>query len=206
MNQVPQLNTIRFINDHTQGLKAGKPTPFAQVADNDFAVGRLVEYLSRSPIWNECVIFILEDDAQNGADHVDAHRSPVYLAGGCIKRNLIDHTPYTTSSVLRTIELILGLPPMSQYDAAATPMWRCFTSQPTPSGFKALGPYTDLSEKNIAFNEWQKMSEEFDFSSEDRAPEELLNRVLWYAVKGSDTPYPGPVRSAFLKPVSRQND
>ena len=206
LNQVPQLNTIRFINDHTQGLKAGKPTPFAQVADNDFAVGRLVEYLSRSPIWNECVIFILEDDAQNGADHVDAHRSPVYLAGGCIKRNLIDHTPYTTSSVLRTIELILGLPPMSQYDAAATPMWRCFTSQPTPSGFKALGPYTDLSEKNIAFNEWQKMSEEFDFSSEDRAPEELLNRVLWYAVKGSDTPYPGPVRSAFLKPVSRQND
>jgi phospholipase C len=206
LNQVPQLNTIRFINDHTQGLKAGKPTPFAQVADNDFAVGRLVEYLSRSPIWNECVIFILEDDAQNGADHVDAHRSPVYLAGGCIKRNLIDHTPYTTSSVLRTIELILGLPPMSQYDAAATPMWRCFTSQPTPSGFKALGPYTDLSEKNIAFNEWQKMSEEFDFSSEDRAPEELLNRVLWYAVKGSDSPYPGPVRSAFLKPVSRQND
>ncbi len=204
--QVPQLNTIRLINDHTQGLRAGKPTPFAQAADNDFAVGRLVEYLAKSPIWNECVIFILEDDAQNGPDHVDAHRSPAYIAGGYVKRNFTDHTPYTTSSVLRTIELILGLPPMSQYDAAARPLRRCFTNSPASYSIKPPGPFTDLSEKNIALNEWQRMSEEFDFSKEDRAPEDLLNKVLWYAVKGADLPYPGPVRSAFVKPTVKEED
>ena len=205
-DQVPRLSTIRFINDHTMGLKAGKPTPFAQVADNDFAVGRLVEYLSRSPIWNECVIFILEDDAQNGPDHVDAHRSTVYLAGGYVKRNMVDHTPYTTSSVLRTIELILGLPPMSQYDGAATPMWRSFSNTAKPYTFQTLGPFVDLNERNIAYNQWQKMSEEFDFSREDRAPEDLLNKVIWAAVKGSADPCPGPVRSAFLKPMNDKDE
>ncbi len=199
IDQVPQLNTIRFINDHTQGLKAGKPTPFAQAADNDFAVGRLVEHLSISRIWDECVIFILEDDAQNGPDHVDAHRSTAYVAGGYVKRNFVDHTPYTTTSVLRTIELILGLPPMSQYDAAATPLWRCFTNSPSPFHMQILGPFIDLNERNIAYNQWQRMSEGFDFSKEDRAPEDLLNKVLWFAVKGPDIPYPGPVRSAFVK-------
>jgi len=203
---VPRLNTIRLINDHTQGLKAGKLTPFAQVADNDLAVGKLVEYLANSSIWNESVIFILEDDAQNGPDHVDAHRSPVYIAGGYVKRNFIDHTPYSTASVLRTIELILGLPPMSQYDAAATPLWRCFTAKPEPSGFKVTGPFVDLGAKNIVLNQWQKMSEEFDFSREDRAPDELLNKVLWFAVKGDNPPYPGPVRSAFVKPVLKDDD
>ena len=206
VSSVPRLNTIRFINDHTQGLKAGKLTPFAQVADNDLAVGKLVEYLANSSIWNESVIFILEDDAQNGPDHIDAHRSPVYIAGGYVKRNFIDHTPYSTASVLRTIELILGLPPMSQYDAAATPLWRCFTAKPEPSGFKVSGPFVDLGEKNIAFNQWQKMSEEFDFSREDRAPDELLNKVLWFAVKGESTPCPAPVRSAFVKPVLKDDD
>lgn len=205
-DEVPRLNTIRLINDHTQGLKAGKPTPFAQVADNDFAVGRLVEYLARSPIWNECVIFIIEDDAQNGPDHVDAHRSTAYLAGGYVKRNLVDHTPYTTSSVLRTIELILGLPPMSQYDAAATPMYRCFSNSPRPYNFRTQGPFVDLNERNTAYNEWQKMSEEFDFSMEDRAPDDLLNKVLWFAVKGADVPYPGPVRSAFVKPSKEEDE
>ncbi|MCX6282802.1 MAG: bifunctional YncE family protein/alkaline phosphatase family protein [Bacteroidetes bacterium] len=206
INQVPRLNTIRFINDHTQGLKAGRPTPFAQVADNDFAVGRLVEYLSRSNIWNECVIFIVEDDAQNGPDHVDAHRSTAYIAGGFVKRNFVDHTPYTTSSVLRTIELILGLPPMSQYDAAAVPMWRCFMNNSRLYRFQTLGPFVDLNERNISINQWQKKSEEFDFSKEDRAPEELLNKVLWFAVKGADVPYPGPVRSAFVKPITKEED
>ncbi|MCX6281973.1 MAG: bifunctional YncE family protein/alkaline phosphatase family protein [Bacteroidetes bacterium] len=204
--RVPQLSTIRLINDHTQGLRAGKPSPFAQVADNDLAVGKLVEHLAISPIWNECVIFILEDDAQNGPDHVDAHRSPVYIAGGCVKRSFIDHTPYSTTSVLRTIELILGLPPMSQYDAAATPLYRCFMNNPLPYAAKILGPFTDLGEKNIAINQWQKMSDEFDFSKEDRAPEDLLNKVLWFAVKGASIPYPGPVRSAFIKPSAGEED
>ncbi|TAL40310.1 MAG: hypothetical protein EPN92_15150, partial [Chitinophagaceae bacterium] len=109
-NAVPQFNSLRFINDHTEGLSKGKPTPFAHVADNDWTVGLFVEYLSKSPIWKETAIFIVEDDAQNGPDHVDAHRTTAYLAGGFVKRKFIDHTMYSTSSILRTIELILGIP------------------------------------------------------------------------------------------------
>ena len=108
-----------------------------------------MEALANSPIWNESVVFILEDDAQNGADHVDAHRSPVYIAGGFVKRGYIDHTPYSTASVLRTMELILGMEPMTQYDAAALPFWRCFDSLPKPSNFKAILPEIDLNEKNV---------------------------------------------------------
>lgn len=123
VNEVPQLNTLRFSNDHTEGLRRTAPTPFAHVADNDLAVGLFLEHLSKSRIWKESAVFIVEDDAQNGPDHVDAHRTTAYLAGPFVKRGSVDKTMYSTSSMLRTIELILGLPPMSQYDAAATPMF-----------------------------------------------------------------------------------
>ncbi|MFZ4619529.1 MAG: bifunctional YncE family protein/alkaline phosphatase family protein [Bacteroidota bacterium] len=206
VNSVPQFNTLRFINDHTEGLRKGRPTPFAHVADNDLAVGMFVEYLSKSPIWNSSVVFILEDDAQNGPDHVDAHRSPVYVAGGMVKRKFVDHTPYSTSSVLRTIELILGLPPMSQYDAAATPMWRCFTPQVNSTPFTSLRSNIDLTETNIAMNEWQRKSEEFDFTMEDRAPDQELNEVLWFAVKGDALPFPAINRAAFLRTEENEED
>ena len=111
---LPQLMTVRFSNDHTEGTAAGRPTPFAHVADNDLAVGMFVQHLSRSAVWKESVVFILEDDAQNGPDHVDAHRSNAYVAGGYIRRHFVDHSMYTTASVLRTMELILGMPPMTQ--------------------------------------------------------------------------------------------
>ena len=143
IDQVPQLNTLRFINDHTEGLRLGRPTPFAHVADND-------------------------------------------------------HTMYSTSGMLRTIELILGLPPMSQYDAAAEPMWRCFSEIPDETPSQAIPAQVDLHEVNTAMNEWQRKSEEFDFSKEDSAPDDEFSRVIWYAVKGEGTPYPGPVRAAFL--------
>ena len=120
INKVPQFNSLRFGNDHTEGLRLGRPTPFAHVADNDLAVGMFVEYLSKSSIWKESAVFMIEDDAQNGPDHVDAHRTTAYVAGPFVKRGFVDHTMYSTSSMLRTMELILGLPPMSQYDAAAT--------------------------------------------------------------------------------------
>ena len=130
---LPKLNTVRLGNDHTSGARVGLPTPEAAVADNDLAVGRFVEHLSKSSIWNESVVFILEDDAQNGPDHVDAHRSIAFVAGGFVKRGFVDHTMYSTSGILRTMELILGLKPMSQYDAAATPMWRCFDKNRMPT-------------------------------------------------------------------------
>jgi hypothetical protein len=197
INKVPQFSTIRFSNDHTEGLSLGRPSPYAHVADNDLAVGLFIEALSKSPIWNESVVFILEDDAQNGADHVDAHRSPAYVAGGFVKRSFVDHTPYTTSSMLRTMELILGMPPMTQYDAAATPMWRCFDSTAQRFEFNAIAPGVNLFEKNTAINQWQKKSDQFDFSKEDNINDIEFNEVLWSALKG-DIPFPGPRRSAFL--------
>ena len=130
---LPRLNTLRIINDHTEGLSKGRPTPFAHCADNDLAVGMFVDYLSKSPVWKESVVFVVEDDAQDGPDHVDAHRSTAYVAGGFVKRRTVDHTMYSTASMLHTIELILGMPPMSRYDAAAEPMWRCFPIRRTSS-------------------------------------------------------------------------
>jgi YVTN family beta-propeller protein len=205
IQQLPRLNTLRFINDHTEGLRIGRPTPFAAVADNDLAVGLFVEYLSKSPIWKECAIFIVEDDAQNGPDHVDAHRSTGYVAGGLVKTAFVDHTPYSTSSFLRTIELILGLPPMSQYDAAAEPLWRCFDTSAGHPAFQARPAMTDLFQKNTAFNEWQKKSEEFNFSREDRAPDQELNEVIWVACRGLLKPCPAPVHAAFVK-INDAND
>ena len=204
-NRVPQFNTLRLGNDHTEGLRIGRPTPYAHVADNDLAVGQLIETLSKSPIWNETAVFILEDDAQNGADHVDAHRSPAYLAGGFVKRNYVDHTAYSTSSMLRTMELILGLSPMSQYDAAAMPMWRSFDSVAKPSDFKAISPNVDLRTKNVARNEWQKKSELFNFEKEDTNNDVAFNLVLWHGLKGDKIPFPGPTRAAFVYPIIKKD-
>ena len=198
-NSVPQFNTLRFGNDHTEGLRKDKPTPFAHVADNDLAVGLFIEYLSKSPIWKESAVFVVEDDAQNGADHVDAHRTTAYVAGGFVKRKYVDHTMYSTSSMLRTMELILGLQPMSQYDAAAEPMWRCFTKSADVSPFVSLPSNINLHEKNTVMNKWQRKSETFDFTNEDRAPDLEFSELLWYAIKGDHVPFPGPKRSAFVK-------
>jgi YVTN family beta-propeller protein len=206
INRVPQLSTVRFGNDHTEGLRKGSPTPYAHVADNDLAVGMFVEHLSQSSIWNETAIFILEDDAQNGADHVDAHRSTAYLAGGFVKRNFTDHTMYSTSSMLRTIELILGMPPMTQYDAAAVPMWRCFNTAAASSSYKAVMPLTDRNEKNTVSNEWQIKSDTYNFAIEDAVPDVEFNEVLWYAVKGTAVPFPGPKRAAFIKLNEKEKD
>jgi YVTN family beta-propeller protein len=205
INQVPQLNTMRFSNDHTEGLTKGRPTPFAHVADNDLAVGLFVEHLSHSPIWNESVVFILEDDAQNGPDHVDAHRSTLYVAGGYVKRKYVDHSMYSTSSVLHTMELILGMEPMSQYDAAAPTLWKSFDKQPTATPFNALPEDVKLDEVCTVSNKWSKQSGKMDFRGEDRVPDILLNEILWVAVKGESLPMPAPKHSAFLQ-VTEEDD
>jgi YVTN family beta-propeller protein len=197
-NSVPQLTTLRFPNDHTEGLSTGRPTPNAHTADNDLAVGLFVEHLSHSPIWKESVVFILEDDAQNGPDHVDAHRSTAYVAGGFVKEGYVDHTMYSTTSMLHTIELILGLPPMSQYDASATPMYSCFDTRPDHPPFTARAINVDLDEKNTAVSAYSELSEKFDFSKEDSAPDISFSEVIWKAVKGLDSPCPSPVHAAFV--------
>ena len=200
VNAVPRLNTLRFINDHTEGLRPNRPTPFAHVADNDLAVGMFIEYLSKSPIWKETAIFIVEDDAQNGPDHVDAHRTTAYVAGGFVKREYVDHTMYSTSSMLRTIELILGLQPMSQFDAAATPMWRSFTSTPNLTPFKARPANIDLNARNPNNRSALALkSLSFDFTKEDAAPDLEFSEVIWKAVKGEHSVMPAPRRAAFVK-------
>jgi YVTN family beta-propeller protein len=206
INAVPQFNSVRFGNDHTEGLRKGRPTPQVFLADNDYAVGKFIEHLSKSGIWNETAIFILEDDAQNGADHVDAHRSTAYVAGGFVKRNFVDHTMYSTSSMLRTIELILGMPPMTQYDAAAMPMFNCFQANVTASNFTAIIPFVNLNDKNMALNKWQQKSEDFNFTKEDAAPDDELNEIIWYAIKSEKIPYPGPKRSAFVVVNTKEKD
>jgi YVTN family beta-propeller protein len=205
-NSLPQFNTIRFINDHTEGLNLGRPTPVAHVADNDLAVGMFVDYLSHSSVWKNSLVLIVEDDAQNGPDHVDAHRSTAYLAGGYVKKNFVDHTAYTTASLLRTIELILGLPPMSQYDAAAVPLWRCMNNTPDHPPFMARPCMVDLNEKNLAENIWQKKSELFDFTKEDMVGDADFNEVIWKAVKGFDSTCPPAVRAAFFMPVEQKDE
>jgi DNA-binding beta-propeller fold protein YncE len=200
INALPRLSTLRLINDHTEGLRKGAPTPFAQVADNDLALGLFIEHLSNSPVWKESAVFVLEDDAQNGADHVDAHRSIAFVASPYARRRYADHTLYSTNSMLRTMELILGLPPMSQHDAAATPMWRCFGKDPDLRPFKALPSNVNLDDRNAAVdNDLQRRSEAFDLTGEDRVPDLEFNEVLWKIVKGEYSEMPAPRRGAFLR-------
>ena len=200
IDAVPQLNIVYFPSDHTAGLGKKSRTPFAFVADNDQAVGQLIAHLSESPLWKNSVVFILEDDAQNGPDHVDAHRSTAYVAGPYIKRKFVDHTMYSTSGMLRTIELILGIPPMSQYDAGAMPMYRCFTQSPDVTSFKHLPAQVDMDALNLAENELSKESEGFDLSKADKVPDKALNDVLWRSIKG-DIAIPAPKRAAFVAVV-----
>lgn len=198
INQVPALNTLRISDDHTSGQAKGQFSPTAAVADNDLAVGRIIEHLSQSPVWKESVVFILEDDAQDGPDHVDAHRSPAYIVGPYVKRNAVIHTMYSTSGMLRTIELILGLPPMSQYDAGALPMYECFTLQPDATAYTLIPAKVDIYERNVADNESARRSAKFNLAKEDAVPDKEMNEVIWKAIKGEDATMPAPKRAAFV--------
>jgi YVTN family beta-propeller protein len=194
--EMPRLQILRLGNNHTSGTAEGKPSPRAAVADNDLAVGRIIEALSHSRFWRDTAVFILEDDAQNGPDHVDSHRSPALVISPYVKRRVVDSTLYSTVSMLRTIELILGLPPLSQYDAGATAMFAAFTDKPDLTPYTAVVPKVDLNEKNTARSPLAALSATQDFSELDRIDMDVMNRILWVAMKG-DTPMPAPVSSVF---------
>ena len=206
INAVPQFNSIRICNDHTSGQHKGAISPIAAVADNDQGIGLMLDHLSKSPIWKESVVFILEDDAQNGPDHVDAHRSPVFVAGPYVKHNMAIHHMYSTSGVLRTIELILGLPPMSQYDAAALPLYDCFTNTPDMAIYNVKLPQVNLQQRNVAVNESSKKSASFNLAKEDKVPDLELNDVIWKSVKGENSIMPAPKRSAFVILEQKKKD
>jgi DNA-binding beta-propeller fold protein YncE len=195
---MPRLQILRLPNDHTEGAARDKRTPSAYVAENDLALGRIIEGISRSPFWPQTAIFILEDDAQNGADHVDAHRTLGFAVSPYTKHHEVDSTMYSTSSMLRTMELILGLKPMSQYDAAATPMFNAFQSTPDVRPYAALPARIDSQEKNTKTSWGEKVSRTMDFSKEDAADDLLLNEVIWRSVRGDDSPMPAPTRAGFV--------
>ena len=206
IDQVPRFSTLRLSSDHTNGAHVGSPTPRAYVADNDLALGRFVEYLSKSKIWSESAIFVVEDDAQNGPDHVDAHRSVLLVVSPYTRREYVDHTMYSTSSVLRTMELILGLPPMSQYDAAAISLYQSFTNEPDLSAYTALDNTYPLDEINVDHNSLAEITDQFNLSIEDAAPDIAFNEIIWKTVKGVNSEMPAPRRGAFLKPITSDND
>ena len=196
---MPRLQVLRLGNDHTVGTVAGKPTPTAMVADNDEALGRIVEAVSKSKFWADTAIFVLEDDAQNGPDHVDAHRMPGFVISSWTKRRTVDSTLYSTTSMLRTMELILGLQPMSQFDAAAMPMWACFGDRSDPTPYTARPAQVNVNELNAKLAWGERESRKMDFSEPDKADDIQLNEIIWRSVRGADSPMPAPVRAAFYK-------
>jgi len=195
---LPRFIVMSLGEDHTSGTTPGAYTPYASVASNDYALGKIVEAVSHSKYWHKMAIFVIEDDAQNGPDHVDAHRTVGFVISPYTRRKSVDHTFYTTSGMLRTMELILGLPPMSQYDAGATPMFRCFTNRPNLKPYKHLPPRIDLNEVNGIHAPMAAVSKRMNFEEYDLADFDTLNRILWAAIKPNQ-PYPGTTTSAFVR-------
>jgi hypothetical protein len=195
--QMPRLIFVRLGNDHTSGTAAGRIAPRSAVADNDYALGMIVEGVSRSRFWPETALFVLEDDAQNGPDHVDSHRSPAFVIAPYVRRGTVDSSMYNTTSMLRTMELFLGLRPMTHFDAGARPMAACFQATPDPQPYVAEKPRIPLDERNPAASATAARSARLDFSQEDRINDHELNDILWRAIKGT-TP-PAPVRSYFAR-------
>ena len=196
--EFPRLTIICLPNDHASGTRPGCPTPAACLADNDLAFGRIVEALSRSRFWPEMAIFAIEDDPQAGWDHISGYRTTAYCVSPYARRGRLVSTLYNTTSILRTIEQILGLPPMNQFDASATPMFDCFTETPDLRPFDALPANIPLDQMNPdpeAIHDQQLredalVSLQMNFREVDRAPEDVLNRILWRAMKGTQLPYP----------------
>ncbi len=205
-NEVPDFNLLRLPNDHTSGTRKGTLTPLAYVAQNDYALGMIVDKISHSKIWKESIIFVLEDDAQDGSDHVDAHRSCLMVIGPYVKRGFVDHTMYSTSSVLKTMELILGLPPMTQYDLSATPILAPVTDDADFDPYNCIVPLIDIHQKNIAGAYGALESEQMNLTIEDATPEIEFNEIIWKSVKGRESQMPAPVRSAFVKVLNKEED
>jgi hypothetical protein len=175
------------------------PSPRAMVADNDLALGRVIEAISSSVFWKDSAVFVIEDDSQDGPDHVDAHRSVLLIASPFARRGAVDHSFHTTVGVVRTIELILGLAPMSEYDAAAEPLYNAFQATPNLAAFQHSTPQVSLTEVNTPSSFGAAASSRMDFSDADRAPEQPLNEIVWRSIKGAHSPMPPPKRTVFAR-------
>jgi YVTN family beta-propeller protein len=206
----PNLVIIYLPSDHTSGTRAGGPTPRAQVADNDLAVGRIVDRISHSKFWPKTCIFVIEDDPQAGFDHVDGHRSICLVASPYTKRGAVISDFYNQTSVLHTMEQILGLPPMNQMDALSPLMTSCFTSKPNLTPYTCQTNRIALDELNKATAQltgrelfWAEKSEGLPLDDVDQADEDTLNRIIWHSVKGANTPYPSEWAGAHGKGLKK---
>ncbi len=202
---LPDFMIMLLPNDHTSGTRPNFPTPRAMVADNDLALGRIVEAVSKSRFWPKTVIFVTEDDPQNGLDHVDGHRTVALVISPYTRRGSVVHTNYNQTGMLRTIELILGLTHMNQFDRGADAMTDCFQEEPDLRPYEALANKIPLDEMNPPLHAlagkpryWAEKSLQLDLEDVDRADEDTLNRILWHSVKGYDVPYPR-IRPAGIK-------
>jgi hypothetical protein len=197
-DNLPNLVILWLPNDHTSATKPGSPTPAAQVADNDLAVGQVVAAVSHSKFWKDTCLFAIEDDPQNGWDHVSGYRTTAYVASAYTKRGAVVNTQYNQTSLLRTMELMLGLPPMNQMDATATPLFDCFTPTPDFTPFEAVTNQVPLDNINppakkiddVQLRRDAIVSAKLPLNQEDQCPEDLFNRILWRAAKGSSSAYP----------------
>jgi YVTN family beta-propeller protein len=219
-NSVPNLQLLWVMDDHTAGVGSGDPYPTAEVADNDLAVGRIIDTISHSSIWKDSLVMVVEDDAQNGVDHVDGHRAPLLIASPYAKRDFVDNSYYTQLNVVKTIEQILGIAPMNQEDRAAVPMTTAFTNTPdyapytykpnqipltlglttTPSSNGKLIPASAASQgipasARAVYAQWEAWSKNGRFNGpnaiQDYANPAQLNRLDWYSAHNWKVPYPG---------------
>ena len=195
---LPEFMMMLLPNDHTSGTASGYPTPAASVADNDLALGRVVEALSRSRFWKDTCIFVVEDDPQNGFDHIDGHRTVAMVISPYSRLRKVDSTNYNQTSMVRTIELILGLPPMNQLDASATPMHSCFGEVRDLTPYQSVPNNVPLDQLNLKLSQisdprqrhWAAVSLALPLEDVDEADEDTLNRILWHAARGRDDTYP----------------
>ena len=195
--QMPTVQFVRLGNDHTSGTKVGAPTPKALVADNDYAVGRLVDTVSHSPFWKSTAIFVTEDDAQNGPDHVDAHRTLALAISPYSQSGTVDSTLYSTASMVRTIGLLAGIAPLTQFDAYSTPMSGSFTDHPNPLPYSVIKPTYDMTTTNSASAPMAAQSAAQDPTKADEMDENLLNQAIWQSVRGTTDPMPTPQHHAI---------
>ncbi len=196
-NAMPKLILMRLGNDHTFGAVPGKTSPLSMVADNDYALGMIVEAVSKSKFWQNTAIFVIEDDAQNGPDHIDSHRSPAFVLSPYTRRGVVDSTMYNTTSVLRTIEIILGMRPMTHFDAGARPMLSVFDNEPVLTPYRVEKPRIPLDTRNPQNASAAAESRTLDFSEADLNDDDEMNDILWHSIRG--TPPPAPVRSFLGK-------
>jgi DNA-binding beta-propeller fold protein YncE len=193
----PALSILTMGNDHTYGTAPGKRAPLSCVADNDYGIGVLVDGVSHSPLWSSTAIFIIEDDSQDGPDHVDSHRAPAWVISPYTRRGIVDSTMYNQTSILRTIEHILGMPPLTHFDASAPLMFGTFSAKPDATAYSVIAPKISLTDLNPMTDAAAKESAGLDFSKPDQVDDRLLNNMLWHALRNTDPPM--PVRSSFGK-------